>query len=361
MRMITALALLTLAGCAGPRIQVAQPPPVPPVREVAMNDQLVEKARAIVREDFESDNPLRRANAIEAAESLPPDEAQERLTKALYDEDARVRFAATMSIGRRQIDSPEIRERLIELTTGQSPNGQVAALFALHELGDRSRSQQLAEAAQSPDPVVRANTAIALGLTGEPTAKRVLRPMLIDSDGNVRLNAAEAMWRLGDEQGFKSLLASTLNKFKDDRVIGTLGLSAHRDPTAAASLYSKLTDEDPEVALAAARGLGRFGMDTGYGVAMKALQASQPTANDAKVLKTADTDSEAYFAARGRSVRRVMAAMALGDIGRTDAQPLLAPLLNDPDPDVRLAAAAAVLKLKDAAASGTALPAASSQ
>ena len=42
----------------------------------------------------------------------------------------------------------------------------------------------------------------------------------------------------------------------------------------------------------------------------------------------------------------VMAALALGAIGRTDAQPLLAPLLANPDQSVRLAAATAILELK---------------
>jgi len=41
-----------------------------------------------------------------------------------------------------------------------------------------------------------------------------------------------------------------------------------------------------------------------------------------------------------------LAALAFGDIGRTDAQPILAQLLHDPDRPVRLAAATAILELK---------------
>ena len=37
---------------------------------------------------------------------------------------------------------------------------------------------------------------------------------------------------------------------------------------------------------------------------------------------------------------------ALGAIGRADAQETLATLLKDPDPDVRLAAASAILQLR---------------
>jgi HEAT repeat protein len=42
---------------------------------------------------------------------------------------------------------------------------------------------------------------------------------------------------------------------------------------------------------------------------------------------------------------RVLAALALGAIGRTDEQPVLRDLLNDKDPDVRIAAATAILQL----------------
>jgi HEAT repeat protein len=42
----------------------------------------------------------------------------------------------------------------------------------------------------------------------------------------------------------------------------------------------------------------------------------------------------------------VMAALAMGAIGRADAQPLLAPLLADDQQSVRLAGATAILELK---------------
>jgi hypothetical protein len=40
----------------------------------------------------------------------------------------------------------------------------------------------------------------------------------------------------------------------------------------------------------------------------------------------------------------------MGAIGRTDAQPTLAQLMRDPDQDVRIAAATALLQLKTMAA-----------
>jgi HEAT repeat protein len=49
--------------------------------------------------------------------------------------------------------------------------------------------------------------------------------------------------------------------------------------------------------------------------------------------------------------QRFLAAIALGTIGRSDAQSSLAPLLQDEDARVRLAAATAILQLKPPTAS----------
>ncbi len=308
-------------GCAQQQAyELAEPPPVPPAKQVTLDAALIDTARQIVRDLATDDEPLLRANAAEAAQHLPEVEATDLLLDRLRDEDARVRFAAAMVAGRARVDSPEIRQALHALVGGESPNARTAALFALHRLGDKTLSQQLAEATASPDPVVRANAAVALGFTEEPSAANALAPLLGDPDGNVVLNAAEALWRLGDDRGLNPLIVATVNQYADDNVIGTLGLSTRRDPRAMQAMMGKLTDDYVEVRLAAARGLGRVGSDAGYGVAQEAI-------------------------AEGNPLQRGLAALAFGDIGRADAQPLIAPLLDAKDPNVRLAAATAILQL----------------
>jgi HEAT repeat protein len=42
---------------------------------------------------------------------------------------------------------------------------------------------------------------------------------------------------------------------------------------------------------------------------------------------------------------RTLAAIALGEIGRTDSQPMLRRLMNDADSNVRLVAAGAILEI----------------
>ena len=321
---------LALAGCGSsgrsvPNAQFAElvkAPPLPtapPVRSVAFDPALAERARLVIDQAADAQQAQLRANAVESAQQLPPEEAERVIAARLDDAEPRVRFAAAMAAG--QLRLIGVKPRLEEMAEGQSPNGRVAAVYALARLGDYRLAKRLEQYAVAPDPVVRANTAIALGLLGEPTALRVLRVMREDADPNVRLNVAEAMWRLGDPAGFEALLAATLSEFSDDQTIATLALSGPRDPRAIPALEGKLVGEYPEVTLAAARGLGELGVDRGFGIAR---------------------DHAGDDAAR----RRTMSALALGDIGRLDGQATLAGLLADRDPAVRLAAAAATLKLE---------------
>jgi HEAT repeat protein len=145
--------------------------------------------------------------------------------------------------------------------------------------------------------------------------------MLDDPDPDVRLQVAEAMWRLGSEEGLTNLVAGSVSSYADDQIICLLALAAPKDWRVAEHLRGRLTADYPQVALAAARGLGELGSTAGYGVAVQYIRSPDP-----------------------RIV--VMAALAMGSIGRSDAQPLLAPLLASTEQSVRLAAATAILELK---------------
>ena len=65
-----------------------------------------------------------------------------------------------------------------------------------------------------PDPTDRARTALVLGMLGEPSAVKVLRPMRNDPSPAVRIQAHESLWRLGDEGGLRSVLAGTMFRVK---------------------------------------------------------------------------------------------------------------------------------------------------
>jgi HEAT repeat protein len=141
-----------------------------------------------------------------------------------------------------------------------------------------------------------------------------------DRDPTVRLEAAGALWKLGQPSGLDDLVGGTISAYPDDQMIALLALAGPHDTRSLGHIQAQLTADYVEVALVAARAAGILGSDEGYGVAMIGAKSVDPR-------------------------QRLLAAMAFGDIGRPDAQPILANLLNDTDSDVRLAAAGALLQI----------------
>jgi HEAT repeat protein len=247
-------------------------------------------------------------------------QAADRVVRALADRNWLVRFAGAICAGDLRLKSAY--KPLAALATDPDANVRVAVRYALHQLGDKSLSNDLEPLSQNNDPHVRGNVAMVLGKLGEPTATRILRPMLTDTDFDVRQQAAEGLWRLGDEQGQKNLIAGSLSKYVDDQMFSILGLAATNDQRMKPYVMAKFANDHDkkqlvELQLVAARSLGMLGDDSGFGLALRSTTSSDPR-------------------------RRVLAAWALGEIGRSDGQDALAKLLADPSQDVRLAAATAL-------------------
>jgi HEAT repeat protein len=297
-------------------------PPAPPKENVAIDPTLMASARQRVTASLQSSDPLLRSQAVEALRNTPDAKATTQILAALDDRDRGVRFGAAMMAGELQIK--QAYSKLKRLT--QDPDGSVdvAALFALHKLGDTSRSQEIGRAALSEDKVVRRNVALVLGMLGERSAiDKILVRLRVDDDPLVRQQAAEAMWRLGDENAIKPLVALTTSKYADDKIIGIMALAAPRRQLVREHVRGLLAGDavQLEVSLVAARAMGMLGSDEGYAIAKGAVTSKDPQ-------------------------QRFLAALALGSIGGADAQDELKPLLSDPVPNVQLAAATALLQIQ---------------
>ncbi len=137
----------------------------------------------------------------------------------------------------------------------------------------------------------------------------------------MRLQVDEALWRYGNEDGLKDLVAATVSEHPDDQIIALIALAEPGDPQVLGHIEGQLTSDYPEVCLAAARAAGMLNSDEGWSIAVPKARSSDPR-------------------------QRGMAALAMGAIGRSDLQPYLAPLLKDPETYVRVCAATAILQLK---------------
>ncbi len=317
-----------LAGCGGgdqlgrKEFRPAKfPPKVPAKKDVPFDARLAEQAKIEVDRAMRSQDPIVRAHAIESIQETLGSEKSGEIWQAMKDPETVVRFAAVMAAG--TIKLADSKPELLELADDPQPTVRVAAAYALHRLGDYRYSKDLERYAQDPMPDVRGNTALVLGLLGEPTAINVLKPMLRDENLAVSLTAAESMWRLGSEDGRDRLIGMTVNINPGYQMVAMLALGAPRDTRIRAHIRANLTNDYIEVALVAARVMGQLDSDEGYGVAINGAKSSDKR-------------------------QRSLAALAFGAIRRLDAQEYLQKLLKDPDQEVRIAAATAVLQLKPA-------------
>jgi HEAT repeat protein len=162
---------------------------------------------------------------------------------------------------------------------------------------------------------------MVLGMLGDPSAMKVLKPMRTDRHPAVRQQASAAMWQLGNQQGMDDLISWSISRYPDDRMMAFIGLAEPRNRSIIQHVRNGLVSEYSQVALTAARAMGMLGSDEGYGVAEKGAKSVDPA-------------------------ERIQAALTFGAIGRTDAQDVLKKLMSDSDTNVRIAAAEAILELK---------------
>lgn len=330
---LCAIATALAAGCGGntPRGGVAPPPAEPPrgfpaPRDVPIDPQLVSAARTELDHLLNAELAFDRVYAIEGMRYVEGDEAAGKIISQLNVNAQAVRFAAAMAVGDLRLKAA--KPQLLGLVNDPDPRVQVAVRFALHRLGDTTRSHDLESFATHADPKVRGSTAMVLGRLGEPSGKGILRLLRVDPTPQVRQQADEALFLLGDERGRDAILGYTTSHHPDDVLFAMRALTQKRDPTYKLYAWSKLNEANDEkkgyleVALAAAMAVGAMGADDGYGVAMKGM-----------------VDKDPRLGLR----RRVLAAGTFGTIGRSDAQPFLATLLKDPESEVRAAAATAIL------------------
>ncbi|MEQ9094925.1 MAG: HEAT repeat domain-containing protein [Phycisphaerales bacterium] len=281
-------------------------------------------------------DPVIRGNALEALLDAPG-RASPLLERALGDPSPGVRATALTGIGRAQ--RAELAQSAKPLLRDQSPWVRLSAAYALAANGDSSGTQEIVRALMnSDDPRLRAQAAFVLGELGNPSALPLLReaaarPMPLAPEGRVRLMSlqlSEAMVKLGDQEQIQPIRAALYPASAQEleatalaaRILGEVG--DHASETQLAFLTARLDERGnmlpPEVRLAAVYALAQLGKTQGDAIAIAYLD--DPRAS-----------------VRGLSV------LALGEIGKTRHLDKMGLLLADPDPSVRVHAAAAVVRL----------------
>jgi HEAT repeat protein len=251
------------------------------------------------------------------------------IEQGFHDKEWVVRFAAVMAAGKRQAgEFTPVLQRM----AASDPNDsvRVAAIYALRQVGDTANMNTLADTLHSPDPAVRANTAMVLGMMGDPSAIPLLLAQRQETDSRVKFELIAALARLGDVAAQRNIAVMALSKFAEDQwdalvVCGDLppaivGHALQIGLSAPLKIQNGTPAEDVRRQLLAARSLAEVGSMQGAEVALAHLNDPAPES-------------------------RALAALALGEILSPEGATRIEPLLNDTDPAVRRAAAAAIIDI----------------
>lgn len=300
------------------------------------NSQVRERAEEALKLGVQyEDMATVRAYAVEAMQEVGGEKMRPWIRKAVLDDSPAVRFAATMALG-------ALRDRLARDAVGKLANAgpasdRIAAIYYSHQLGDKSRTHQLAQyLLENGDPATRRHAAFVLGRLGEPGAIKLLARAMKDADPGVRANAVESMAMLGSTEAESTLAGDCFSGAGAQETMGVLALGGLAKKKHRGVFVDRLAKaEHIETRLAAARALGKIGDRSGYDLALKSLDFEPKDDKD-------DQDP-----AWNRRIRvREMAALALGDIADRRAVPKLSAMLESADdPRLQIAAAKAILQI----------------
>ncbi len=326
---------LALAGCAtkgkqaSPTDRAAARPP-----SAVEVSSMRERAIDLLLEASTSPDPQARANAVEGL-SLATGRLRTVLPAALADGNVGVRSVAAMAVGNLQLAGFE--GRLRELERDPSPFVRSSAIFALARLGEPVDRTPLAGLLlNDPSPRVRAQAAYILGELGERSALPLLREadramLLRASPAEVRvmrLQFAEAMVKLGETGPIEAIRAALYPSRPEElesaalavQIIGEVGDKASIDQLVVLSAYREGDRKLPaEVRLAIASSLAKLGLEGGSFIADEYVASPTPTL-------------------------RAQAAHVYGLTGGAGNLRVLGGLMDDPEPRVRVSAAAGVIR-----------------
>src|SRR5258706_8525103 len=99
-------------------------PPVPPVRNVPIDQKLASEATELIKTSLVSSDRIIRAHAIEASRQTFREKAAEDIVRGLRDSESVVRFTAAMAIGDIQLASG--KDEVLKLVSDEDPNVRVA-------------------------------------------------------------------------------------------------------------------------------------------------------------------------------------------------------------------------------------------
>jgi HEAT repeat protein len=240
------------------------------------------------------------------------------------------------------------------------------------ELGRKALETTLSYV-KSPDSDIRGMAADILGQTGNRSAAGILKRMLSDTDRHTRINAAEALWELGDTSGIRTIYGIigdvpaqgtisnsplvelkiiSQNKIREHAIEA---LARMKGGKAADLLFSLKNDNYGSIRDAAARELARLGYSDELAQFLNAVESTDESiryegANIlAKICNSDAVDPLKNLLIKEKSIRvRIAALDALKCMnGRKGALDELLKLADDPNPTIKFKAVGILSAIND--------------
>jgi len=326
------MALLSISGFFAAASQaVAQP-------VVGFSPDVRERALTEIRAAAQSDSIGQRANAAEAV-AVARDVRVPALELALRDEAMPVRFAALLAIGKAQIR--ELGPAAAKFQSDPDLNVRGAAVFAARRTGQPAEMNILGQMAMSPDVTTRSNAYLILGRLGDKSAIALLRaagakPLdkrtSLSRQAISQIQLAEALARLGDDDGLRVMRAAMYERDAEQRVFAVTLFGDLNDRSFSAALAAMASEDRPdlpELPVAAAVSMAKLGDPGGLPRLLEAAENS-----------TIKWNGQTYPA----SQIQAQAAFGLARLIDPRAKAALEKLLDHPEAPVRLSAASSVLR-----------------
>ena len=223
-------------------------------------------------------------------------------------------------------------------------------------------AQRLAQAARHPEPIVRRRAALAIGRIGDPAGTLILLELLEDLNGVVQQDAAFALGLMADPSAFDRLRELVLVTAPQDQTgthVEAVTAVAKLGGSEAAGFYDELLvrwvgravagDDPPRTVVQALREAWRLGSDAPVGLLAQYAESPSYQTRLAAIysltrLRSPEASSVFLRAIddhdpliRSLAVRVLTAAYAdSADLDRTGIARWINPLVDDPDPHVRV-------------------------
>jgi HEAT repeat protein len=288
---------------------------------------LTTQALQILEHGLSDPNPRMRSSAIEIIVQTRQSRLMPQVKRLIRDPVVPVRFSALVAIGDLRYSLAKQDVQQIFQEENENPSVRLGAAYALDRLSQSQYANHYYDAITSTDMTIRANSALLLGRSGNTNTLKLLYWALEDRDSDDRVlqQAIESIALLGDDRIYQKLWAELISAYADDRIHGIRAMGELRTEPAKQALLTMLEDPVLEVRLAAAEQLGRLKDPVGQYLVPEAF-SPDPGRSQADQIRI-----------------KVMAAMAIGEIGTESLTRYLPRLLNDASPFVRIAAAKATL------------------